>query len=156
MPVVPTPFGFDPRLQFVHEDDAIEALRLATMGEHPGTFNVAGDGVVTLSQLLRRAGRLAVPVPRPLGVWVGQAVRRAGVADFSPEQMDLLTFGRVVDTTLMRTQLGFEPKFTTAGALEDFLQARRGSAVLDPERVEQVERVLSGALTSAAGRSRVG
>ncbi len=156
MPVVPTPLGFDPRLQFVHADDALEAIRLATVAEHPGTFNVAGDGVVTLSQALRRAGRLALPVPRSLGAWVGQAVRRAGVADFSPEQLDLLTFGRVVDTTLMRTSLGFDPKFTTAGALEDFLQARRGATVLHPERVEQVERVLSGAFAAAAGRSRVG
>lgn len=156
MPVVPTPFGFDPRLQFVHAEDALEAMRLVTMGDQQGTFNVAGDGVVMLSQLLRRAGRLALPVPRPLGAWVGQAVRRAGVADFSPEQLDLLTFGRVVDTTLMRTQLGLEPKFTTAGAFEDFLRARRGTSMFDPERVEQVERALSGALASAAGRSRVG
>src|SRR6266508_2052695 len=42
LPVVPTAFGFDPRLQLLHEDDAIEVLRLATLGDHPGVFNVAG------------------------------------------------------------------------------------------------------------------
>ena len=30
MPVVPTALGFDPRLQLLHEADAVEVLRLAT------------------------------------------------------------------------------------------------------------------------------
>src|SRR3954454_13601810 len=63
MPVVPTPLGFDPRLQLLHEDDAVEVLRLATVTARPGLVNVAADGVVTLTQLLRRLGRVRVPVP---------------------------------------------------------------------------------------------
>ena len=48
LPVVPTVMGFDARLQFVHEDDAIEALRLATVGPVAGIVNVAGTGVLLL------------------------------------------------------------------------------------------------------------
>ncbi|MEZ5159404.1 MAG: hypothetical protein R2709_00755 [Marmoricola sp.] len=32
LPVVPTVLGFNPRLQFTHEDDLLAALHLATMG----------------------------------------------------------------------------------------------------------------------------
>ena len=46
LPLVPTALGFDPRMQFVHESDAIEALRLASTSDRPGTFNVAGDGLL--------------------------------------------------------------------------------------------------------------
>ncbi len=42
------------------------------------------------------------------------------MADFSPEQLGLLTYGRGVDTTRMRQVLGFEPEFTTAEAFADF------------------------------------
>ena len=42
------------------------------------------------------------------------------VSDFSPEQLGFLTYGRGVDTTRMRTQLGFEPTYTTAEAFADF------------------------------------
>ena len=91
LPVVPTVFGFDPRLQFLHEDDAIEVLRLRQrLEDRPGTFNVAGDGVLLLSQAIRRAGRVAVPVPVPAVTLVGRAVRRCGIVDFSPEQMRFL------------------------------------------------------------------
>ncbi len=55
--------GFDPRLQFVHEDDGVELLRRVALDDHPGVYNVAGDGVLLLSQCLRRAGRFWLPVP---------------------------------------------------------------------------------------------
>jgi UDP-glucose 4-epimerase len=57
LPLVPTVFGFDPRLQFIHEDDATEVLRIATTEDRPGIYNVGGAGVLLLSQAIRRAGR---------------------------------------------------------------------------------------------------
>jgi len=42
LPVVPTVLGFDPRLQFLHPDDALDCLVHAAVGDYPGTFNVAG------------------------------------------------------------------------------------------------------------------
>lgn len=130
MPLIPTVLGFDGRLQFVHEDDALNAMLRATAGPDVaagvGTVNVAGDGVLTLSQAARLSGRPTVPVPMAAGGWVGQIVRRAGLADFSPEQMQYLAFGRGMDTTRMRAVLGFEPAFTTRSAFEDFLAAGRG------------------------------
>jgi UDP-glucose 4-epimerase len=121
MPVVPTSLGFDPRLQLLHESDAVEALRLATVSHRPGVFNVAGDGVVALSQVVRRAGRLRVPVPaRALGL-AGAVVRNSGLIDFTAEEARFLNYGRVVDTTRLRDEFGYLPRFTTAEAVESYL-----------------------------------
>lgn len=125
MPLVPTPLGFDPRLQLVHEDDAIEVLRLATVSSRPGTFNVAGDGVLPLSQLVRRAGRFRVPVPaRAIGL-VGGAVQNSGVAEFTAEEARYLSYGRAVDTALLRREFGYEPRYSTLAAVDSYLQGRR-------------------------------
>ncbi|WP_033323430.1 NAD-dependent epimerase/dehydratase family protein [Actinomadura atramentaria] len=124
MPVVPTVFGFDPRLQFVHTDDGVEVLRRTTVEEHPGTFNVAGDGVLLLSQVLRRAHRPSVPLPRPSISVLGDVGRRfGGMSGFSPELLRWLTHGRVVDTSRLVEELAWRPKFTTEAALADFLTA---------------------------------
>jgi UDP-glucose 4-epimerase len=48
-------------------------------------------------------------------------VKRAGLADFSPDQMQYLAWGRGMDTTRMREVLGLEPEFTTRTAFEDFI-----------------------------------
>src|SRR3954470_5315685 len=102
LPVVPTVLGFDGRLQFVHEDDGLEALRLATVGGTTGIVNVAGDGVLLLSQAARMAGRPTLPVPPALSGFANTLFRRTGLTDFSPEQIRFLSFGRALDTARMR------------------------------------------------------
>lgn len=125
MPVVPTVLGFDPRLQFVHEDDGVEVLRRMTVEDHPGTYNVAGDGVLLLSQALRRAGRLTVPLPAPYLQALGDVGRRlAGLSGFSPELLRWLTYGRVLDTTRLERELTWRPKYSTDAALTEFVQSQ--------------------------------
>jgi len=89
------------------------------------------------------AGRPTAPVPHRLAPAVGQAFRRAGLADFSPEQMRFLAFGRVLDTTRMRSVLGLEPRFTTREAFEDFV---RGRGLRDAGVARLLERVEHRAL----------
>ncbi|QFG23765.1 NAD-dependent epimerase/dehydratase family protein [Actinomadura sp. WMMB 499] len=125
LPVVPTVLGFDPRLQFVHEDDGVEVLRRMTVEDHPGCFNVAGDGVLLLSQALRRAARPSVPVPAPSISAAGDMGRRfAGMSGFSPELLRWLTYGRVIDTSGLAAELGRRPKRDTEAAFADFVAAR--------------------------------
>ncbi|MFG3353442.1 NAD-dependent epimerase/dehydratase family protein [Streptomyces sp. NPDC048001] len=150
LPVMPTVFGYDPRLQFVHEDDVLDVLMLAR--DEPrrgtlnsGTFNIAGDGVLTLSQCSRRLGRPTMPVLLPAVTWLGSALRTVGVTDFSPEQIRLLTHGRVVSTVQMRETLGFEPRFTTAEAFADFARSK-GPGLLPPELVAKAVDEVAAAL----------
>ncbi len=142
LPVVPTVLGFDPRLQFVHDDDAREVLERVTTGEHPGIFNVAGDGVLYLSQCIRLAGRLPAPVPLPFVSAVASAVRRSGRADVPMDQLRFLQYGRVVDTTRLRRQIGFDPRYSTRQAFEDYVRRRRVRGVVGREQVIRWEREL--------------
>jgi UDP-glucose 4-epimerase len=156
MPVVPTSLGFDPRLQLLHEDDAVEALRLATVTHRPGVVNVAGEGVVSLTQLLRRAGRVPVAVPSAALNVVGTLVRNSGTLDVTAEGSRYLNFGRVVDTNRLRTEFGYQPRYSTADTVEAFLTGPRpqrrllfmgagvGSALLRARRARRTP-VVSGA-----------
>ncbi len=94
MPLVPVPMGYDARMQFIHEHDAVEALAQATTGPSVGIVNVAGDGFVTLLQCLALVRRPIVPVPMATAGIVGNIVKRSGLADFSPDQVAFLAFGR--------------------------------------------------------------
>ena len=139
LPVVPTVLGFDPRIQLCHEDDGIEVLRRATMEEHPGIFNVGGAGVLLLSQAIRRTGRLSLPVPSPAVSLVAGLFRRAGLVDFSPEQMRYLEHGRVADVSRLEQRFGWSPR-PTAEAFADFAGGRAG--LLDPQVATDVEQRL--------------
>ncbi|GLY27581.1 NAD-dependent epimerase/dehydratase family protein [Kineosporia sp. NBRC 101731] len=140
LPVIPGVLGFDPRLQFLHEDDALEAIRRATLGDAQGVINVAGDGVIGLNQAAGFAGRPTVGVPPRLAGLMGSLYHRGGLADFSADQVRYLRFGRCLDTTRMREQLGLEPAYTTREAFLDFVRTRGLRGPLSPEVVNAVER----------------
>ena len=147
LPVVPTVLGFDPRLQFCHEDDALAALLQAALCDAEGTINVAGDGILMLSQALRRMGRPAIPVPAMAVGTVAATLRRSGALDFSAEQVSLLTYGRGIDTSRMRDTLKFTPDYTTAEAFGDFARSAAEGA-LRAERVVAAEQLIQSMLTS--------
>ena len=139
---VPTVLGFDPRMQFLHTMDGLAVLEQATREDHHGTYNVAGSGIVLLSQAIRRAGRLQVPVPRFAGVPLGSVVRRAGLVDFSAEQLDFLTYGRVLDTGKLARDFDFTTRYSTVQAFDDFVRSRNLSSVLAPDTIAAAERAI--------------
>jgi len=142
MPIVPTPLGFDPRLQLLHEDDACEVLRRATLEHHPGVYNVAGDGVMPLSQVLRWAGRIRLAVPAAAISVIGGLAGNSGVIDFSAEQASFLRFGRVVDTARLRTEFGFAPRYSTTDAVRSYLAGRAGRPRLGVAAVVGAEHLV--------------
>jgi UDP-glucose 4-epimerase len=157
LPVIPTPLGYGARLQLLHENDALRGLLLATMGAPVGIVNVAGDGIVSLQQAVRLVRRPWVPVPLSAGGLLGRFVKRAGLADFSWDQMQHLAWGRVLDTTRMREVLRLEPEFTTRTAFDDFV-SHLGSGVPGTAAIGSAVSGLAGsagkALTHAMNSGR--
>ncbi len=144
LPVVPTVLGYDARIQLLHEEDGLAVLERAATHELPGVFNVAAHGVLMLSQAIRRAGKIAVPVPSGAVGPVSRVLRGARVVDFSTEQMRFLNFGRVVDLTRLIDDFGFEPRWTTTQAFDDFVRGKALAPVLGPERIASLERGVLG------------
>ncbi len=112
LPVVPSVLGFDPRLQFVHEDDAVAAFLHAARRALPGTYNVAADGVLSLSEVVSQLGKPWLPVLPPwgLGLAVGP-LRRLGLP-VPLEMVRRLRYGRGVDNRRFKLT-GFEYRYTS-------------------------------------------
>lgn len=159
LPVLPTVLGYDPRLQFVHEDDVIEVLRIASHEPRRGTLNSGTFNIMRrrcpAALAVRAAARPAstVPVLMPAVSWVGSALRTLGMTDFSPEQLRLLTHGRVVATRQMRETLGYGPRYTTAETFADFARSR-GPGLLPPRPLRGPSTGSRHCLYSAVATSR--
>jgi UDP-glucose 4-epimerase len=123
--LVPTMMGYDPLLQFLHEVDAIAALKLAVDRDVPGTFNVVGDGVLPLSTVIKLAGRVAVPVPYPIARTVTALGWAAQIADAPPVFLKYLRFLCIADGRKAWDTMGFRPAYTTREALLDYTSAQR-------------------------------
>lgn len=123
--VVPTMMGFDPLLQFLHEVDAICALKLALDRDVPGTFNIVGEGVLPLSTVIKLAGRVAFPVPHPVAEPLVAALWLAQLVEAPPSFLRYLRFLCVADGEPARETMGFRPTYTTREALLDYANAQR-------------------------------
>jgi UDP-glucose 4-epimerase len=134
LPFVPTYLGFDPRIQLVHHDDAIEALVAAVSHPVRGAVNVAGPGTIGLTRMIRLSGRPIAPIPAPLfGSTVGGA-RRLGMADFSEDFRRLLRYGRAVDIKRLTEEVGYQPRHSTVEAVKDWSAKQEGRRLTQPLR----------------------
>jgi UDP-glucose 4-epimerase len=140
LPVVPVFLGFDPRLQLLHEDDAAEAIVRATLGDHPGTFNVAGDGVVLLSQAVEIMGGRVAPVLPPYGRWLSRLGLRvvAGV-DLPTHLTDVMTYGSVMDTTRLESEFGWEPAHSSRQAMDGLAAGKNVEVIEAPSPPQEYE-----------------
>jgi UDP-glucose 4-epimerase len=123
LPIVPQLAGFDPRLQFVHEDDVVRSIQFVLEHGTSGVFNVAGDGLVSWTEAAAIVGKRLLPVPRAATRLLAAPAKRRGV-EFTPEMLSLLQYGRGVDNRRFKAE-GFRYGHTSAGTIESFAQGMR-------------------------------
>lgn len=112
LPAVPMIAGFDPRYQFVDEVDVVHGLEHMVVRDIPGIFNVAGDGVLTLSEVISLLGKRPLPIIPPWGTSLAMAgYRRLGLA-LPSEMVKQLRFGRGIDNRAFKAT-GFHFRYTS-------------------------------------------
>jgi len=165
LPAVPMILGFDPRYQFVHEDDVVHGLEHVVQRELPGIYNLAADGVLTLTEVAGLLGKPYVPLLPPWGTGlVAGLVRRLGLK-IPAEMLNQLRFGRGVDNRRLKAR-GFEYGYTSREAVLKLGEHLRLHPLLragaEPYRYErEVEEFLrwspnvrSSRITETGGLSR--
>ena len=112
LPAVPAILGFDPRYQFIHEDDMANVLDHAVKFDLPGIYNAAGDGVLVLSEVADLLGKPLAPALPPWGTGPAMALARRLGLKAGPEVLQQLRFGRGVDNRRLKAT-GFRFRYTT-------------------------------------------
>ena len=146
LPIVPTVLGFDPRVQFLHGDDAVAALGLAVRERRRGVFNVAAPGVLVLGQAIRLAGGRAMPVLTGLlGPVERLAVSAAAGVPLTARLEALITHGQAVDCSLLLQEFGWQPLRDNRALMIELGEPLEGDA-LQQEPVPRQERQLEAYL----------
>jgi UDP-glucose 4-epimerase len=139
-PVVPTVLGFDPRFQFIHEDDLVGVLAHAALNDLEGVYNGAADGVLSLGEILGLLGKQALPVLPPWGTkLVAGRLRHLGVT-IPDEMLAQLRFGRGLDNRALKGT-GYRFRYTTREAVLKFRESLRLAPMMqtgsEPYRYER-------------------
>lgn len=122
-PVLPDP-GVP--FQLVHHDDVASALCAAVLGHgKPGTYNLAGPGELTISDLAHALGWHAVPAPR---LAVGAAAEAVALMPFLPDEAAWIEAIRrpvLMDAAKARRELHWMPHHDARETLRQTIAAVR-------------------------------
>jgi UDP-glucose 4-epimerase len=140
LPAVPAILGFDPRWQFIDEDDIVGLLEHAARTDIEGTYNAAADGVLALSEIADLLGKPLAPILPPWGTGVAAAaLKRAGI-DIPDEILQHLRFGRGLDNRKLKAT-GYRLRYTTREATLRMAEALRREPIMrarqEPYRYER-------------------
>lgn len=124
-PVVPTLLGYDPLLQFIHERDALRALRLVTYKDYKGTFNIVGRGVIPLSYALRQSGKLSLPLISWVAYPAVQLLWNMQMISVPGRLLDFFKYLWVADGDKAKQVIGFESKLTSKETFLEFAKSDR-------------------------------
>jgi UDP-glucose 4-epimerase len=129
LPAVPTILGFDPRYQFIHEDDIVGALELAVREDLDGIYNGAADGVLVLSEVIGLLGRPMAPILPPWGTGLAAAALRRLGLDIPPEMLNQMRFGRGLDNRRLKAA-GYRYRYTTRETVIKLREHQRLAPIL--------------------------
>lgn len=122
---VPTVFGFDPLVQFIHEEDLLTAFRTCIHEDHHGIYNLASRGIIPLSKAIKLMGKTPIPLSL-LGLkQFVQTLWYLGISPAPADRLDYLKYLCCIATDRAENEFGFSPRYTCKEAIVDFMGAER-------------------------------
>jgi UDP-glucose 4-epimerase len=137
VPFSPDTGHLDSPIQFVHEDDVVEAMSALLHGRHAGAFNIAGDGLMTLREC---AEIVDLPIRKmPLRAYraLARALWAARLSEAPPGQIEFALHPWVVSSEKLKQTTGWSPRHTSR---ETFEITMRTHGKLPPAGVPAGER----------------
>ncbi|MBI2619297.1 MAG: NAD-dependent epimerase/dehydratase family protein [Ignavibacteriales bacterium] len=114
----------DPFLAFTHEEDMNEILFQSLVKPVRGAFNVAGEGMVRLSEMARIARRKFVRFPEYLARALLNGLFALRLAPFGGGQLGFVTHSCVPDITKLKREFGYIPRFSSRETFCEFVEER--------------------------------
>lgn len=106
------PLGFDPMINVLSMEDAVEAALAALRSTAVGVFNIPGADTLPLSAVIAECHRMDIPVPGPLLAPLYSLRTSVTGLEFRYDlNFRRFHFGAVLDGTRAHEQLGFTPQF---------------------------------------------
>ena len=114
--------GDDPPMQFLHEEDLLEILWRFVSESHPGTFNVAGPGTVTWSEVVAMAKKRMLRFSARAAYALTNLSWRLRVQNDAPGVgLDYVRWPWTVSTERLEKELNYTFKHSSASAIRSYL-----------------------------------
>ena len=119
--------GSDSPFVFIWDADVVACLRKGIETDATGVYNLAGDGAVTLREIAEMMDKPYVPVPLSALTGALSVMKRLGITQYGPEQIDFLRYRPVLSNSKLKDEFGYIPAKTSQEVFRFFMEARSGA-----------------------------
>lgn len=120
--------GSDSPFVFVWVDDVAAAMARAATDGPAGTYNVAGDGRLTVQEIAKRLGKPVLTIPASLLAFALRVGRALRLTVHGPEQVRFLRYRPVLANDALKRDFGYTPALTSREAFDAYLATHPGVA----------------------------
>ncbi len=117
--------GSDSPFVFIWDRDIAGSILHAITTEKTGIYNVAGDGVLTMTEIAARLGKRCVVLPAGLLGIALAILKRVHLTQYGPEQVDFLRYRPVLDNRRLKEEFGYIPRKTSSEVFDLWRASRK-------------------------------
>lgn len=122
---IPILMGYDPLYQLLHEEDAVEVFLAALRSDEEGIFNVAGEGVLPITTIIKLLGKIPLPLITSIAYPLIDSLWLTGLSPVPAPHLDYIRYLWVADTAKIKEKMGFWPQHDIKSILESFFSGWR-------------------------------
>ena len=127
-PVIVGVRGAEIPFVLIWDEDVAACIVRGVVENRTGTYNLTGDGAITLREIARRIGKPYLALSAWLMRGVLDLLQRLGFSERGGEQVDFLAYRPVLDNTRLKREFGFEPAYTSEGCFERYRRSKSAGA----------------------------
>lgn len=119
--------GYNPKVQFLHEDDFVNSCLTAIEKKIPGAFNIVGNGSLTTEEISKITGTTIIPFPSWILYPVLEALwklRFPGI-EVNSGYLDYARYSFIASPLKARKVLGFYPAYSSLETLMETVRNKK-------------------------------
>jgi nucleoside-diphosphate-sugar epimerase len=141
--------GAEPRWQFCHVDDLVEALTYAALGKVAGTVTVGCEGWLDQEEVERISGLRRMELPSAVAFGTAERLYRLGLTPAPASDLQYVVHPWVVPSTRL-CDAGWRPRYTNDEALAALLDQVTGHHAVAARRLGRKDATLGAAGATVA------
>lgn len=111
------------KVQFIHEDDAVEAFFLAAKSDVTGVFNIASEGITTIPEIAKIAGKKIFHLPYGVLYLLAVLAKKLGLTPVGGKSLKFSLNPIVADGSKFNRTFNFTPKYDTVETVKEYFKS---------------------------------
>jgi len=119
--------GYPGPFNFIYSEDVTDWIIEGINSDITGEYNVAGDGILSMSDIAKKLNKPYLPLPPWLIQLALSIAKPLGLSQYGPEQVKFIKFRPVLSNEKIKKCFHHQPRYNSEEVIEVFLENEKAT-----------------------------